>query len=68
MPDAQGVASFIGEFMKGYMGQMATMEQQKLHKVAGLMEVADQYRRMAEDAPSEEVYHSAHENYKKQVA
>lgn len=68
MPDAQGVASFIGEFMKGYMGQVAQMESEKVRKVQGLMEVADQYRKMAEESPTEEGYHSAQENYQKQIA
>lgn len=68
MPDAQGVSSFIGEFMKGYMGKVAQMEQDKVRNVAGLMDVADQYRKMMETATSDEVYQSAQENYQQKVA
>jgi hypothetical protein len=49
MPDAQGTASFIGEFLKGYMGQTAQAELQKLQKVQGLISISEKYRQQAED-------------------
>ena len=49
MPDAQGTASFIGEFLKGYMGETARREQQKYQELSGVLSVAEKYRAMAED-------------------
>ena len=67
MPDAQGVSSFIGEFMKGYMGQVSQMEQDKVRKVSSLMDVAEQYRKLAEGATTEESYFSAQEVYRQKI-
>lgn len=68
MPDAQGTASFIGEFLKGYMGQAAELQDQKMKKVAGILDMADQYHRMAQDATLEETYNEAQTNYQTKVA
>jgi hypothetical protein len=62
MADSQGTSSFVGSFLNGYMGQMANQQQQKLKKVSDLMDIAERYRRMAEDpAASDEVYSHAQE-------
>jgi hypothetical protein len=49
MPDAQGVTSFIGEFLKGYMAETTRKEQQKYQDLSGVISVAEKYRAMAED-------------------
>lgn len=69
MPDLQGTASFIGEFLKGYMGQTAQLEDQKLRKVSGILDVADRYRRMAEDPyATDDTYNHAQKMYQQQVS
>jgi hypothetical protein len=64
MPDAQGVSSVVGEFLKGYMGQTAQEEQKKVEKVRGILDIADRYRRIAEDPDASDVeYNHAQEQY-----
>jgi hypothetical protein len=49
MPDKQGVSSFIGNFLNGYMGKVAQLEQEKTQNVKGMLEMADRFRQAAED-------------------
>jgi hypothetical protein len=65
MPDTQGVTSFIGNFIKGYMGQMATQQDEKVKNVSALMDMAERYRKIAADpTATEEEYNEAQEMYK----
>ena len=69
MPDTQGTTSFVGSFLQGYMGHMDNAEHEKLQKVAGLMDIADRYRRMAEDPDaSDEIYSHAQEQYQQKLS
>jgi uncharacterized protein YdhG (YjbR/CyaY superfamily) len=49
MPDAQGTASVIGEFLKGYMAETARMEQKKYADLARTLSIAEKYEKMASD-------------------
>lgn len=49
MPDAQGVTSFIGSFMKGYMGGVQQAQAQKMANVKYLTDIAQNYQKTAEN-------------------
>ncbi len=68
MPDAQGTSSFIGGFLQGFMRQSAQAEDEKLRKVAGMMQIADHHRKMAENPDIDEaIRKDAERSYTKYV-
>lgn len=54
MADAQGTATVIGEFLKGYMGETARLEKKKYEDLSTAMGMAEKFEKLASDPSIDE--------------